>query len=205
MTVDPAGDEYPGGSGGNSGEEFGPMPPDGSPPPGVPSGEAYDWFRRGERLLAEGNAAAAAQLLQRVLDADPSSRSARESLARALFDARRYAESRALFADIVAHHPADDYALFGLGLSALRSGDAEGALEPLSLAVAMKPSDRHYATALRAARVRARGEVGPVLPGHLGGKGATASSNNADGDVSAGAGRQSDEPGAGDRRDGGLG
>jgi tetratricopeptide (TPR) repeat protein len=127
---------------------------DTSPADGRPGGEAYDWFRRGERLLAEGNAAAAAQLLQRALDADPNSRSAREALARALFDARRYREARELFAAIVADHPADDYAHFGLGLAALRSGDHRVAVEHLSLATAMKPNDHHYATALRAARAR---------------------------------------------------
>jgi tetratricopeptide (TPR) repeat protein len=130
------------------------------PEPGTPSGEAYDWFRRGEQLLAQGNAAAAAQLLQRALAAEPRSRAARETLARALFDGKRYDEARALFAEIVADHPADDYALFGLGLAALRSGDPRAAVEHLSLAVAMKPHDHHYATALRNAR--AQSFVDPV-------------------------------------------
>ena len=31
-----------------------------TPEPGSPTGEAYDWFRRGEELLRQGNAAAAA-------------------------------------------------------------------------------------------------------------------------------------------------
>jgi tetratricopeptide (TPR) repeat protein len=125
-----------------------------TPETGAPTGEAYDWFRRGERLLAQGNADAAAQLLQRALAAEPGSRAARETLARALFDARRYDEARTLFAEIVADHPADDYALFGLGLAALRSGDPNAAVEHLSLAVAMKPHDHHYATALRNARAQ---------------------------------------------------
>lgn len=125
-----------------------------TPEPGAPTGEAYDWFRRGEQLLAQGNADAAAQLLQRALAAEPASRAARETLARALFDARRYDEARTLFAEIVADYPADDYALFGLGLAALRSGDPRAAVEHLSLAVAMKPHDHHYATALRNARAQ---------------------------------------------------
>ena len=125
-----------------------------TPESGAPTGEAYDWFRRGEKLLAQGNADAAAQLLQRALAAEPGSRAARETLARALFDARRYDEARTLFAEIVAAHPADDYALFGLGLAALRSGDPNAAVEHLSLAVAMKPHDHHYATALRNARAQ---------------------------------------------------
>ncbi|MFI5955883.1 tetratricopeptide repeat protein [Cryptosporangium sp. NPDC051539] len=131
-----------------------------TPEPGTPTGEAYDWFRRGEELLRQGNAAAAAQLLQRALAAEPGSRQARETLARALFDAKMYEEARELFAAIVADHPSDDYALFGLGLAALRSGDPKAAVEHLSLAVAMKPHDHHYATALRNAR--AQNAVDPV-------------------------------------------
>ena len=131
-----------------------------TPEPGSPTGEAYDWFRRGEDLLRQGNAAAAAQLLQRALAAEPGSRAARETLARALFDAQQYEEAREMFAGIVADYPSDDYALFGLGLAALRSGDPKAAVEHLSLAVAMKPHDHHYATALRNAR--AQNAVDPV-------------------------------------------
>jgi len=131
-----------------------------TPETGSPHGEAYDWFRRGEELLRQGNAAAAAQLLQRALAAEPGSRAARETLARALFDAQQYEEARVLFAEIVADHPSDDYAQFGLGLAALRTGDPKVAVEHLSLAVAMKPHDHHYATALRNAR--AQNAVDPV-------------------------------------------
>jgi Flp pilus assembly protein TadD len=75
-----------------------------------------------------------------------------------LFDARAYDEARAVFASIVSEYPSDDYAHFGLGLAALRSGDHRVAVEHLSLAAAMKPGDHHYATALRAARVRLEAE-----------------------------------------------
>jgi Flp pilus assembly protein TadD len=122
--------------------------------PGRPAGEAYDWYVRGQELLAGGNPAAAAQLLRHAVGAEPGSRSARETLARALFDAREYDEARALFAEIVAEYPSDDYAHFGLGLAAMKSGDHRVAVEHLSLAAAMKPGENHYATALRAARVR---------------------------------------------------
>jgi Flp pilus assembly protein TadD len=125
---------------------------------GRPAGEAYDWYVRGHELLAGGNPAAAAQLLRHAVAADPGSRAAREALARALFDAREYGEARAVFATIVAEHPSDDYAHFGLGLAALRSGDHRVAVEHLSLAVAMKPHQNHYLTALRAARVRLEAE-----------------------------------------------
>ncbi len=121
---------------------------------GRPSGDAYDWYVRGHELLKGGNPAAAAQLLRHAVEAEPGSRAAREALARALFDARQYDDAREIFATIIAENPSDDYAHFGLGLAALRSGEHRTAVEHLSLAVAMKPGENHYATALRAARVR---------------------------------------------------
>jgi Flp pilus assembly protein TadD len=125
---------------------------------GRPAGEVYDWYLRGHELLKKGNPAAAAQLLRHAVDVEPGSRAAREALARALFDARQFSEARQVFATIIADNPSDDYAHFGLGLAALRDGEHRVAVEHLSLAVAMKPGERHYATALRAARVRLESE-----------------------------------------------
>lgn len=125
---------------------------------GRPAGDAYDWYVRGQELLAGGNAAAAAQLLRHAAEAEPGLRSVREALARALFDARQYHEARAVFGTIIAENPSDDYAHFGLGLAALKSGDHRLAVEHLSLAAAMRPAQHHYATALRAARVRLEAE-----------------------------------------------
>lgn len=132
--------------------------PDDDDEVGRPAGDAYDWYVRGHQLLASGNPAAAAQLLRHAVEAEPGSRSAREALARALFDARHYREARAVFATIIDENPSDDYAHFGLGLAAFRSGDHRAAVEHLSLAAAMKPAEHHYATALRAARVRLEAE-----------------------------------------------
>jgi tetratricopeptide (TPR) repeat protein len=117
-----------------------------------PSGDVYDWYRRGLDLLSQGNAAAAAQLLDRAVDAEPGSRSAREALARAQFDAGRYADARDSFAVIVEANPTDDYAQFGLGLAATRVGDFTVAVEHLALAVAMRPDLPHYRRALHGAR-----------------------------------------------------
>lgn len=121
-------------------------------PSGQPSGEVYDWYQRGLGLLGAGNAAAAAQLLERAAGAEPSSRSVREALARALYDAGRYAEARTAFQNLVAADPADDYALFGSGLAAGRLGDHREAVENLALAAAMRPDLDHYGRALRRAR-----------------------------------------------------
>jgi tetratricopeptide (TPR) repeat protein len=118
----------------------------------VPAGGVYDWYRRGLDLLESGNPAAAAQLLDRAADAEPRSRSVREALARAQFDSGMYAEARDNFARIIEDNPVDDYAQFGLGLSAARIGDLRSAVEHLALAVAMRPDIGHYGRALRGAR-----------------------------------------------------
>ena len=118
----------------------------------APAGDVYEWYTRGMRLLAAGDAAAAAQLLEHAARAEPASRSVREGLARALFDSGRYDRAREAFAANVDESPADDYAHFGLGLSHVRMGELDAAVEHLAIAVALRPENHHYGTALRAAR-----------------------------------------------------
>lgn len=128
---------------------------------GAPEGDVYDWYQRGVKLLKEGSPAAAAALLERAAAAEPDSRSIREALARAQFNSRRYAEAAESFRWIVDANPAEDYAYFGLGLSLWRTGDIEGAQEPLAIAVAMRPDERNYNNALKSVRatIRARREM----------------------------------------------
>jgi Flp pilus assembly protein TadD len=121
-------------------------------PDNAPEGDVYDWYTRGLGLLGAGSSAAAVQLLRRAADAEPASRSIREALARAQFGARQFVDAAESFRWIVRDNPAEDYALFGLGLSLSRLGEFEAAVEPLALAVAMKPGNRHYAQALRHVR-----------------------------------------------------
>jgi tetratricopeptide (TPR) repeat protein len=123
-----------------------------SPPDMVPEGEVYDWFRRGVSLLEGGDSAAALVLLSRVAEAEPTSRSVREALARSQFDSGMYAEAAESFAWIIDQNPADDYAQFGLGLAAAKTGDLQSAVEHLALAAAMRPDINHYSIALRGAR-----------------------------------------------------
>ncbi|UBU19005.1 tetratricopeptide repeat protein [Nonomuraea gerenzanensis] len=128
---------------------------------GVPQGSVYDWYQRGVKLLQEGSPAAAAALLERAAAAEPESRSILEALARAQFNSRQYAEAAASFRQIVDANPAEDYAYFGLGLALWRTGDVEGAQEPLAIAVAMRPDERNYVSALKSVRatLRARREM----------------------------------------------
>ncbi len=135
---------------------------------GEPVGDVYEWFRRGVRLLAQGNPAAAEQLLVRAAAAEPASRSIREALARAQFDAGAYAAALENFRTVALADPSDDYAQFGWGVAAARLGDFETSAEHLALAVAMRPETDHYRAALRQTRatLAARaGAFGPLLPG----------------------------------------
>jgi predicted Zn-dependent protease len=118
----------------------------------APGGEVYDWYTRGVALLDHGDANAAVQLLAHAVAAEPGSRSLREALARAQFDAGQYTEAQESFALIVEADPTDDYAQFGLGMAARKTGDLRSAVEHLALAVAMRPDLQHYGRALRGAR-----------------------------------------------------
>jgi Flp pilus assembly protein TadD len=125
----------------------------------VPEGSADDvhaWYLRGMELLGRGSPGAAAQVLQRASMAEPQSRSVREALARAQFDAGRYTEAAENFRMIVEASPSDDYANFGLGLALARTGDHAAAAEYLALAAAMRPDAAHYTEALRSVRATLR-------------------------------------------------
>ncbi|MDR0346578.1 MAG: tetratricopeptide repeat protein [Nocardiopsaceae bacterium] len=132
--------------------------------PADPRGDAYSWYRRGLDLLGRGSPAAAAQLLGRVAEAEPESRSVLEALGRAQFDAGRYAAAADSFRRIVEASPSDDYAQFGLGLSLARGGDPAAAAEHLALAVAMRPELPHYSKALRGVRATLQARSGDDEP-----------------------------------------
>jgi Flp pilus assembly protein TadD len=132
-----------------------------------PEGDPLAWYQRGLELLSRGSPAAAAQILERAATVEPDSRSVREALARAQFDARRYTEAADNFRLIVEASPADDYAHFGLGLSLARSGDPASAAEYLALAAAMRPDHKHYTDALHQVRATLHsrtGQRGPARP-----------------------------------------
>lgn len=117
----------------------------------------YDWYVRGLALLESRSAAAAEQVLARAAEAEPESRSILEALGRAQFETGRYDLARRSFARIIAKNPADDYAQFGLGLAAARTGDLRTAVEHLALATAMRPELAHYGRELRMVRARLEG------------------------------------------------
>jgi tetratricopeptide (TPR) repeat protein len=131
-------------------------PEENLPGQALPEGDVHAWYRRGLDLLGRGSPAAAAQVLQRASTAEPDSRSVREALARAQFDAGWYVAAAENFRVIVEASPSDDYANFGLGLALARSGDHAAAAEYLALAAAMRPDAAHYTEALRSVRATLR-------------------------------------------------
>src|SRR5258707_15441514 len=92
-------------------DSAGPRSAGGDPPSrptrGASSADTYDLYRRGLDLLGRGSAAAAAQLLERAAAAEPQSRSVLEALARAQFDALRYAAAAGDFRRIGEADPRD--------------------------------------------------------------------------------------------------
>jgi Flp pilus assembly protein TadD len=123
-----------------------------------PGDDVYEWYQRGLDLLTSGDPAAAAILLSRAAEAETSSRSLREALGRAQYDAGWYEEAMTTFSSLTSEDPADDYAQFALGLAASRAGQLTRAAEHLALAAAMRPDLGHYGRALRNVRARRAAE-----------------------------------------------
>lgn len=123
-----------------------------------PAGDPVGWLRRGEDLLAGGDAAAAASLLRHAVVAEPAAPSVREAYARALFGAGDAEGAEREFRWLVDRDPSDAYARYGLGLALRRLREASAAVEQLALATALRPDREDYARALRAARAVAAQE-----------------------------------------------
>ena len=117
-----------------------------------PAGDVYDWLSRGRDLLAAGHAGAAATLLRHAHGVEPGSRELTETLARAEFEAGRFAAARDMFAALVDLAPDSDYARFGLGASLVRLGRHRDALPHLTMATVMRPGRAEYEQLLERAR-----------------------------------------------------
>jgi tetratricopeptide (TPR) repeat protein len=132
-----------------------------APDPGAPTGDVYDWYTRGLRLLEDGHPAAAAQLLERAAAKEPDARNILEALGRARLATRQYEQARADFRRLVDMQPDDDYARLGLGLALARMGDFTAAAEQLALAVAMRPDRADYEEKLKQVRATLRAQEHP--------------------------------------------
>jgi Flp pilus assembly protein TadD len=109
---------------------------------------AYDAFQEGCRLLDTENPHAAVVALERARDLEPDQGSVRETLGRAYFRTGRFTAAEGEFARAIEIDPVNDYAHFGLGLSLMRRGDRLGARRHLKLALAMRPDQADYRSAL---------------------------------------------------------
>jgi Flp pilus assembly protein TadD len=120
---------------------------------------AYELFRRGTRLLEDGDTHAAVVPLSRARDLEPDAPSIREALGRALFASRRFTEAAAEFQAVVDHAPTNDYALFCLGRSLQSLGRHAEARKPLALASNLRPERDDYRKYRDRARRRAEGRT----------------------------------------------
>ncbi|MBK9741145.1 MAG: tetratricopeptide repeat protein [Actinobacteria bacterium] len=135
----------------------------------TPDGTPYDWYHRAIALLDSGDSDAAALLLERLREVDPTSTSVLEAHARALFDGRRYAEAAGAFEELVERSPAEDYAHYGLGVSLWRLQRFPQARDHLAMAFVMRPERAEYGLALSQvkATLRARALAGLPLEGPI--------------------------------------
>lgn len=129
-----------------------------------PAGSPYDWYQRAMALLASGNPDAALQLLTRLRDDDPSSRSVLEAYARALFDGRHLDQAADAFAELLERAPDDDYAHYGLGLCRWRQQRFLDARDHLAMAFVMRPDRSEYGQALAQVRATLRARIADDLP-----------------------------------------
>jgi predicted O-linked N-acetylglucosamine transferase (SPINDLY family) len=92
-------------------------------------------------LLAKGNKARTRDLLRRAVEASPTYADAQLALGNLELEAGAYPEAKKAFESVAAARPDRAEAWTGLGLSLQRSGDLEGAVEPLTRAVRAAPAE----------------------------------------------------------------
>lgn len=108
-------------------------------------------------------------MLSHLIAEQPDSTHARELLAQAFFDAKRWDAALEQFAALAEDRPDDDYARYGMGMTLWRLWRFTEAVEQLQLAAVMRPESKAYDVALRQVRatLKARAEAGYPLDGPL--------------------------------------
>ena len=96
--------------------------------------EAYEYYQRGQELLASHDFRAASVALERAKRLEPDKGSIREALGRAYLSSRAYRRAAEEFAKAVELAPTDHYAHFGLGRALERMGDMRAARRHYTLA-----------------------------------------------------------------------
>lgn len=116
------------------------------------AGDPYALYTRGMELLGQRHFEQAAISLEQARKLEPGKTSIGEALGRAHFHAGHFEAAAEAFGEVVEAHPDDDYAQFCLGRSLEKLGDLPGALQHISLAVAMQPTRDDYRHSLNRLR-----------------------------------------------------
>ncbi len=145
-----AADDLPGVAGTPPKAGMPPFDPDGDPPPDPDDREsAYELLRRGQALAAKRHFAQAAVVLGRAARLEPRKGSILEALGRALYNSGQHERARETFERLLEIDPSSDYGHYALGQSLKQLGRRREARTHLRIAVALAPSSRLYAGALR--------------------------------------------------------
>lgn len=113
----------------------------------------YDLYQQGRERLDQGQAVAAAEVLELAVEHEPQKASLYEILGRAYFASGRLSSARTAFVQALELDPTDAYAHFGVGRCCERQGHLAEAVTCYRLASALSPRP-DYSAAL--ARVLAR-------------------------------------------------
>lgn len=108
----------------------------------------YTLYRRGLELLEDGDFEHATAPLAEAARRAPEKTSVREALGRAYFRCGRFPAAGSEFARAVEIDPVNDYAHFGIGMCAMRTGEPDRARGHLKLATVMRPEAEAYRDAL---------------------------------------------------------
>ncbi|HWP62382.1 MAG TPA: tetratricopeptide repeat protein [Candidatus Binatia bacterium] len=177
-----------------------PIDPTEGPPPDPDDREsAYELLRRGQALAAKRHFAQAAIVLGRAARLEPHKGSILEALGRALYNSGQHERARETFERLLEIDPSSDYGHYALGQSLKQLGRRREARTHLRIAVALAPSSRLYAGALRRLGPAPRG--GPAEEGRSG----RTRRGPGDGDPGEGPEPGPEAPGGSDRDESGPG
>jgi tetratricopeptide (TPR) repeat protein len=110
---------------------------------------AYELLQRGQGLLKKRHFAQAAIVLQRAARLEPGKGSILEALGRAYYNSGQHDRSREVFSALLEIDPSAHYAHYALGQSLKLLGRPKEARTHLRLAVALSPTSKLYAGALK--------------------------------------------------------
>ena len=110
---------------------------------------AYVFLEQGLELLAEGNCAQAALILERARGLEPHKGSILEALGRAYYSTGRYTSAARTFEEAVEVDPTNDYAHYCLGLCYLKLKRKAEAAGHFKIAWSLNPHDDYRRMARR--------------------------------------------------------